>query len=442
MPTPTSLLRTFAQGASTALLIQSLGVGLIYLMQVLFARWLGATEYGIYEYVMTISTVLAFLAGFGLPTVALRFIAEYSVKQDWAHLRGIIWGSWWQNLLVSIGVAGCGIGILFWLNAQSPLPHFTVLVLGMMTVPPIVLLKLQLEMVRAVQRIGLAYAPSLVVLPLLLLLIISLWHFLNQSSQPSFNSSTILGMTLGAMVIVLIGQLLLFLRGLPALRRVRPVYAWREWLLMALPSLFSGASFILLNQTDTLMIGAVLSPASVGIYSAALKTAAWVNFILVSVNAIAAPMFATLYAQGKRTELQRLVSTIARWMFYPALAVAVGLIVFAEPILELFGAEFVAAKWAMIVLIGGQLVNVGAGSVGYLLNMTGHHNQCAFVVGCSALLNLILNLIGIPLLGVLGAALATAISMSVWNIWLNRLVIKYLGVNPSIVAALRGDSVG
>lgn len=433
-PLQQSVLKTLARGASIALITQSLGVGVTYLMQILFARWLGASEYGVYEYVITISTVLGFLAGLGLPSVALRFISEYTVKQDWAHLQGVIWGSWRQNVLTGFVVALSGTGLLLWLNRSSPLPHLTSLILGMWLVPLIALMKLQLEMVRAMRRIALAYAPSLVVYPLLLLMGICVWR----QQHPALQSDTVLAIALWTLLIILAVQFLLFLHGLPAaVKQVRPMYALRQWLLMALPLLFIDGSFLVLNQTDTLMIGAWINPAAVGLYSAALKTAAWVNFILASVNAIAAPLFAALYAQNKRDELQHVVSTIARWMFYPALAVAIGLILFAEPILGLFGTEFVAAKWTMIALIVGQLVNVGAGSVGYLLNMTGHHNQCAFVVGCSALLNIVLNLIGIPLLGVLGAAIATAISMSVWNIWLNRLVVKYLGVNPSIVAALK-----
>ncbi|MGB3691590.1 MAG: polysaccharide biosynthesis C-terminal domain-containing protein [Spirulinaceae cyanobacterium] len=50
--------------------------------------------------------------------------------------------------------------------------------------------------------------------------------------------------------------------------------------------------------------------------------------------------------------------------------------------------------------------------------------------------NIMLNLIGIPWLGILGAGIATAVSMALWNIWLHRLVVRYLNINPSIVAAL------
>jgi O-antigen/teichoic acid export membrane protein len=110
-------------------------------------------------------------------------------------------------------------------------------------------------------------------------------------------------------------------------------------------------------------------------------------------------------------------------------------VLFSNQVLGLFGEEFLAAKGAMVVLILGQLVNVGAGSVGYLMQMTGHQNQCAMVFGSCAGMNVVLNIILIPTLGVLGAAIATAFTRSLWNIWLHQLVVKYIGVQPSIVSA-------
>jgi O-antigen/teichoic acid export membrane protein len=55
-------------------------------------------------------------------------------------------------------------------------------------------------------------------------------------------------------------------------------------------------------------------------------------------------------------------------------------------------------------------------------------------LGCSAILNLILNAILIPTMGIMGAAVATALAMALWNIWLHQLVVKYLGVKPSILS--------
>lgn len=423
---------TLIRGASTALTIQTVGAGVGYLLQVLLARWMGVSAYGTYDYVMTISMVLAFLSGLGLSGAVLRFVPTYVAQQNWSYLRGVVWGSWWQTVIASLVLATVATPLVF--HWVSDLDLLLPLILGIWLVPLLALQKLQLELLRGVRQIALAYAPSVIVYPILLMGSMVLW----QQTQGMVTSAIAIGLSVLVLALVLIGQLWGFQHTLPAeVSRVRPTYALRQWLLVSLPLLFIDGSFMVLNQTDTLMIGSFLGTEAVGIYGAAFKTATWVSFILHAVNAIAAPMFAALYAQDDRAALQRLVSKIAQWIFYPALLVAIGLFVFAEPVLHLFGSEFVAAKWALMALCLGQLVNVGTGSVGYLLTMTGHQNQCAVVVGCSALLNLLLNLIGIPRFGILGAAMATAFSMALWNIWLNRLVVKYLGVNPSIIAALK-----
>ena len=63
-------------------------------MHVLLARWMGATQYGTYDYIISIATFLGFLAALGLPNCLLRYIPKYSVEKDWGKLRGIVWGSW------------------------------------------------------------------------------------------------------------------------------------------------------------------------------------------------------------------------------------------------------------------------------------------------------------------------------------------------------------
>lgn len=427
------LLRTLVRGAGAALSVQILSAGTIYVSQILLARWLGVTEYGIYDYAIALSLSLAFLAGLGLPTAVLRFIPKYQFEQDWQHLRGIIWGSWQQTLIASLITAIFSTFVLQWLSIHRGLEHSRSLIFGIWSVPLIALANLQQQIARAFQKITLAYAPYLIAYPLVLIGIASTWQL-----HQNLNSTVAIALSMLSILLVSIVQALLFYRGMTTeISQAAPAYAIGQWWKVALPLMFLDGSSVILSQTDTLMLGTMLGAKAVGIYSAALKTSLWVHFILTAVNAIFAPIIASLHAQGDRQGLQQLVSTIARWMFYPALAIAIGLIIFAVPVLQLFGTEFTAARGALIVLILGQLVNVGAGSVGYLLMMTGNQMPAASVMGVSALANIILNLVGIHWLGIFGAALATAFSMMLWNVWLHTIVVKRLDVRPSILATFR-----
>jgi len=94
-----------------------------------------------------------------------------------------------------------------------------------------------------------------------------------------------------------------------------------------------------------------------------------------------------------------------------------------------FGPEYDASYGPLLILIAGQAVNSAAGSVGFLLNMTGHERDTAAGMGVAVALNLALNLALIPSWGILGAATATAFSMAVWNGLLWWRVWRKLGIN-------------
>jgi O-antigen/teichoic acid export membrane protein len=427
-----NILTSFVQGAGIVLILQVLGAILSYVGQVLLAQWMGPAEYGIYDYAMAWSSLLAIFAGIGFPTSVLRLIPEYIIRCDWARLRGVIYASWNLTLIVSLILSALSTVLILWLTNKG-LKCSTSLLLGVWMIPLLALVMLQSEMSRAIQQVGLAYAPLQVIWPFLSLGSAFLYIQISQTlkSLPAISAAML------ALLAILFIQLRLFWQKLPSeIYRTSSIYEIHEWLRISLPLLLSDGFFIVLNQTDVLIIGVLLDSINVGIYSAATRSANWVSFILLSVNAVAAPIFASLYAQGDQKALQKLVSTLAHCIFWPSLVIAIFLIVFARPILGTFGSEFVGAQWEMTVLTLSQLINAGSGSVGYLMIMTGHQNQTVRVFGWSALINITLNVLCIPLFGIMGAALATAFTMILWNIWLHILVVKKLNVYPSILYAL------
>lgn len=430
-------LDALARDAIVAIVIQISGLGLTYLVQVCLARWMGRTEYGIYEYVMSCSLLLAIPACLGFPYTVLRLIPEYRVKQEWGRLQGLIRGSWLLTAVTSIGLALIAAIAITLINRSHPFIYATPLMFGLGLILMQALVLLQQETGRAIGDIPLAFIPSQIIFPVLVLLsgafLLIQQHSL--TSVPMIAIATIL-------FLIVVGVQLGFLwrKFNQEFEPETPVYAYQEWLAIALNLLIQTASFIILNQTDIIMIGAILGPESSGIYNAAVKTSMWASFVLQIVNMVAGPTYTTLYAQGNIQELQKVVSRVTIWIFCPSLLITLFLLSFTQPVLSLFGTGFIAASWSLKVLALGQLVNALCGSVAFLMIVTGHQNQSLPVVILSALLNLILNALLIPKFGIVGAAIATGISMAVWNIWLTFLVVKYIGVRPSIFYSLFGQS--
>ena len=419
------MLATLARGAGIAFVIQATGTGLRYLTQVLLARWMGASEYGVYAYAFTWANLLSVFATLGFTTGVLRFVPEYLTKRDWAHLRGLIRRV--RQLVFLAGIVLAAVGGLVLLFLRSPQMDVSALLLGMGLVPLLALMSVQTEMVRGTQRIALAYAPPMLLQPVLAL---GTAFFVLKALGALTGVATIGAFTL-AVLVVLAVQSRGLIRVLPREALLAPPsYETSGWLRVSLPLLLVSGSLIVLNQADILMIGFFLGPREAGIYTAATKTAALVSFVLVAVNAIAAPMISELHAKGDREKLQEMVSAAARWMFWPSLGVTLGLVLFGGAVLGFFGAEFSEGYLALVLLALGQLVNASVGPVGYLMSLTGHQDLSARVYGLSALVNVGLNALLIPIWGLLGAAVATMVAMVLWNVWLYGLVGRLLGIRP------------
>jgi O-antigen/teichoic acid export membrane protein len=219
------------------------------------------------------------------------------------------------------------------------------------------------------------------------------------------------------------------------------VYDHRQWLGVALPLLFHRAFREILRQMDVIMVGSLIGAATAGIYNAAANTALWVSFILQTVNLVVAPTFTTLYTQKDISGLQKVATTASLWILWPSLIIAVALVLFTQPVLGIFGDEFVAAHWSLKILVIGQLTNALCGSVGNLMVMTGYQNKILIVSSSCALTNLVLNAIAIPIWGMNGAAVATAITLIAYNIWCSVLVVKNVGIFPSTVTKFLGQGI-
>jgi O-antigen/teichoic acid export membrane protein len=78
----------------------------------------------------------------------------------------------------------------------------------------------------------------------------------------------------------------------------------------------------------------------------------------------------------------------------------------------------------LMILTVGQFVNAAAGSVGNILNMTNNQNVLQNTALISTITNIFFNFILIPILGIKGAAISTAISGILWNM-LCVIYLKY-----------------
>jgi O-antigen/teichoic acid export membrane protein len=417
------------RGGFYSAVIQAVNLILVLALGIILARALGTEGYGVYAYAFAIMNVLMIVAEAGVPTLLMREVAASLGRQEWGVLRGAIVraGQWvaFSSTLVSL----IGLSVL-WV-AGDGLDHagrYTALF--MLLALPLV------SMARTVDHgmRGLHYVTAAQIVdtlrPLLVVLAVGVvFSALPYLRQPQYAMSA----QLGAAAMSLFAGVWVLSRKLPGeVRNHSAEFHTRKWLKNSLSFILIGGAGVINNQADIIMLGWFRTMDEVGVYRVAVQGATLVAFGLQAANAVIAPHFARLYAQGDMLRLQRLVTASARLILLSALPFALAFIVAGGAIAAwVFGADFRQSHTPLAILSAGQLVNAAFGSVGFLLNMTGHEKDTALVLWLTVMLNILLNLMLIPSFGVAGAGSATAISLVTWNVLLFFVVRRRIRLNST-----------
>jgi hypothetical protein len=135
----TDLTDRLARASLWSFLIYVGGAGLTGLAQLVIARTVGATSYGIYSYVLAWTTMLSYVATLGFSMVLLRFVPSYSVKGQWSLARGVIRFAFQRSFLVAMAIAICGIAVVLSLGRNFGHEMTVSLAIGLAIVPLVAL---------------------------------------------------------------------------------------------------------------------------------------------------------------------------------------------------------------------------------------------------------------------------------------------------------------
>jgi O-antigen/teichoic acid export membrane protein len=395
--------------AILAFTVRVLSAGLLYLSQIVLARWMGSFEYGIYVFVWTWVLILGGLAHFGLNTASIRLAPEYRETQDFDSLRGLIRGARLASLASGTAVMLIGLGgvYLFRDHIQS---HFILPVyLALVCIPLYALTDVQDGIGRGNAWMSAALVPPYVLRPLLLLAAMFAAH----AYGLRMDAATAAGAAIAATWATGVMQMFLINARVAATIPKGPRhYNFKSWLATSLPLVVISASELILQNADVLVISRFMSPADVGIYFAAGKTMALIMFVHYAVGSAVAHKFAALNARGDKEGLRAFVKDAVNWTFWPSLAGAVIILSIGKPLLWCFGPQFEAGYPVMGILVVGFLFRSSMGPVEYLLNMLGEQALCATVLVAAAVLDIALNFALVPAYGMVGAAIATSLSLA------------------------------
>jgi O-antigen/teichoic acid export membrane protein len=204
----------------------------------------------------------------------------------------------------------------------------------------------------------------------------------------------------------------------------------RDVLRVALPLALASSAVLLMNELDKVLLAVFRPEEEVGLYNAAFRISRQANLLLPALTGSLAPWVAPLLAEGRERELHDLYRRTTQWTLAAGLPVFAMLVLFAPQFLSVFGPSFAGGGPLLIVLALGQLVIAVAGSAAMVLQLSGRENL-ELRNGAMALgLNVAMNVALIPAHGAMGAAAATAVSLSFLSVIRVVQVRKTLGAFP------------
>lgn len=394
--------------AATAFLVRVIGAALAYFVQIMLARWMGTSEYGVYVYVWTWLILIGSMTDFGISVSAQKFIPEYRGAGDLALLRGFLSGSRLLTFGVSAAIALVLAGVV---TLVSPLLDPRAIVpfyLGCAALPAFVLANTQDGIARSHDWMRLALVPQFIARPTIIMGFTAGAVALGLR----LDATAAMIVSAGAVWLAVIAQMVLLDRSLG--REVAPgpkSYDVRGWLATSLPIMMVEGFYLLLSHTDVLVLQFFRPSEEVGIYYAVIKTLALVSFVHYAMSATTSHRFVQYNTAGDRAGLAAYLVHAAKWTFWPSLAATALLLTFGKPLLWLFGPQFVDGYGILFVAAVGPLVRATIGPVERLLNMLGQQMACARAYALAFVLNLVFCVMLVPPFGGYGAAAALSLAL-------------------------------
>lgn len=405
-----------------------------YLHRIIVARYFGPEEYGLFLLAFVILGTIGAFASLGLQEGLLRFIPRQRVKNDKERIRYLLLLS--SRVTICTGtIAGVVLFIFSETIAQSIFSNIALtpyLRVFSILIPLTLLNNILLATIKSFEKIA-------------------IYSFIYNFSQNfvkvvALVALIFLGVTQGAIIWsqvitilwiffisyyfarklsprIFLGVSKLAPNDRDVLRRSLISYSW--------PIMFYSILGSILYWVDSFSIGYFIGVKEVGFYNVAVPTAALLTFAPEIFMQLFFPLINREYSKGNIKVIRELSKQVSKWIFMVNLPLFLLMLIFPGTIINLlFGSQYLSAVNSLRILaIGSFIFSMFVISTN-LLNMAGKSKVILVNTIVIGVVDLVLNIIFVPLYGINGAALTTMVSFILLGSLLYLETKSYVSIVP------------
>jgi len=406
-----------------------------FLLTLIIARYFGASGLGDYVLAIIVLRVFAMISKLGVDTTSIRVIASFSSQNKFKSIK------YFRKKIVLLLIATTLVfSSIMYFNAVllasfiGANPEY--IKLNSFLVLPMTFFILHYQSLRGLKKIAefsFFYRMSETLFTIVSILVIM--QFNKDASVPIYGYVT--SMCIVSILTFISYNYWFNVKSKEGINEQElDLMPLKNILAISMPLMFAQSVQFIMAWTDKLMIGNMMTSQDVGIYHIAFKLSMFATIGLMAINSIAAPKFAELYAKQDFEGLKKVVNQSTKFIFWSTIPLVIIFFIFPEFLLGLFGDKFKIGVTAFIFLSCGRLISSFSGSVGNLLQMTGKQVMFMNILFAGACINVALNYLLIPsdnlfaefgVSGINGAALASMISLSTWNLAMVYFVKREFG---------------
>ncbi|MBP5433108.1 oligosaccharide flippase family protein [Ruminococcus sp.] len=386
---------------------------ILFLLVPLYTKCMSPDEYGTADLVFTIGQILVPFLSAGIFSAVIRFgISKETRHQDVLRNALLIISAGSLIMLLITPLAGLYGAIANW---KWYLCAFVITDLFS---------AVEMNYLKAKEQNKLYTAISLI-RTLALALCNVLFLAVLKAGIPGYLLSTILSALLTMVLVAVRGDIF---RDIKDSKRNDALM--KEMLVYAAPLILNGISWWVIHSSDKTMIEYMVSAAALGIYSVAGRIPSLIN-VIVSIFSQAWDISSIKEVEdGKDTKFFDNIYSVYSFMVFLITIAAIAVI---KPFMHIYVAEEFRTAWMYVPLL---LVSAAYGAVGsYFGSFYGALKKSRLSMWSTllgAVINIGLNLVLIPVMGIWGAVIGTVVAYAAIAVFRTFSVLRYVRININI----------